>query len=393
MNIKDQINFISNGNATIILRYKGITIEKDENMDRFYLETISNSIGKSLSNPRVYVMNFMHTYQFYSQLCLLDPSLPKYGNVYLMANKMNKTFKIGKTYNYDVRYKEEKKKELIKCIPVYNQSQIESMLLKHFKSQYRLVDGTKETFYYDGNINIITKEFQKLIPKSKIATFKTKLTKHITNEFPTMDRQGLWVSMDVFQILVNNYIEKPSDKKDYQFLIDNVNKFIDNDSYVYNVHNDMLDTDCTYWKYHKYTIIQNEKDMMINGSRLWNSIKKKENKKIKLTLNEFLHTKFFEDKLPAFNKMFPGAIMYTENYKNKDQPQFNGVYIHPTIVHYVVDRLNAEYGFMVAIMAFKKFKKPIEVEQMISRNEVQLYKRSMKSYSQLEDLCMFMSIL
>lgn len=393
MNIHDQLNFVSNGDSTIILQYKNILIEKDADKDIFYLDSINNSLSNILKIKTIRSTKFIRTYQFYSQLCLLDSNLPKYGNVYLMANTTNKTFKIGKTYNYDVRYKEERKKELIKCVPVYNQSQIESMLLKYFRSKYELVKGTKETFIYDDNIKDITKEFNSIIPNEKIVTFETKLNNHISSDHPSHDRRGLWVSMDVFQIIVNNYIEKPSDKKDFQFLIDNVSKFIDNDSYVYKVHNDMLDTDCTYWKYHKYTIIQNEKDTMINGSRLWNSIKKKENKKIKLTLNEFLHTKFFEDKLPAFNKMFPGAIMYTENYKNKDQPQFNGVYIHPAIVHYVVDRLNAEYGFMVAIMAFKKFKKPIEVEQMIFKNDVQLYKKSMKSYSQIEDLCAFMSAL
>lgn len=113
------------------------------------------------------------------------------------------------------------------------------------------------------------------------------------------------------------------------------------------------------WQYHKYTFVQNESDGIVNGSRLWNSIKKAENIKIKTSLKAFLESKQIQEKKDAFIKLFSGQVMYTDNYKNINQPQFNGIQIHPAIVHYVVDKLDAEYGFMVSIMAFKKFIKPI----------------------------------
>lgn len=400
MNIKDEIHFVSNGDATITLSYGEIEVEKDANRDMFYLDSIARSLARTLKIQNLYIYNFMNTYHFYTQLCLIDPKLPKYGNVYLLADKKAKTFKPGKTYNFDVRYKEEKKKQLVICIPVYNQTQVETKILKHFRSKYELVKGTRETFKYTGKFEDIVEEFESLIPKSQRAKIDTKITQHISNKFTCLDKQGLWGSINVFDILANNYIERPSDRKRYIFFLENISKFIDNDSYVYRVYNKELKTDCTFWQYHKYTFIQNESDGMVNGSRLWNSIKKAENIKIRTSLKAFLESKQIQEKKEAFAKLFPGQVMYTDNYKNIEQPQFNGIEVHPAIVHYIVDKLDAEYGFMVAIMAFKKFVKPIPtsnhnmtVKKLNDSFDVERYRKSMNTFGNLNDLIRFMNMI
>lgn len=56
--------------------------------------------------------------------------------------------------------------------------------------------------------------------------------------------------------------------------------------------------------------------------------------------------------------------MYTNKYVNKEQPQFNGIYIHYSLVVYIVDKLNSEYGFIIAGMVFKQYRKPMSKEDV-----------------------------
>lgn len=377
--IKDKLHFVSNGDETITLHYGSISVEKDAYRDMFYLPSIEATFAKSLKVKNIYFRSFLRTDNFYQQLCLEDGDLPKYGNVYLMANKKVKTFKVGRTYNYDVRYNEEKKKELVKCIPVKKDNIVESKLLKYFKANYELVAKTRETFKYEGDFKVVEEEFDSLITTTDRVKEDITKSKHISDKYSTMDRQGLWGSLAVFKILVNNYIEDPIERSRYGFLIDNIAKIISNDSYVYKEHNNMLKTDCTYWKFHKYTIIQNDLDDMVNGSRLWNSIKKIDSIKTKLSLKTFLESKFIQDKKDGFAKAYPGSVMYTDKYVNKEQPQFNGIYIHYSLVVYIVDKLNSEYGFIIAGMVFKQYRKPMSKKDV----ETKLQSLLSKPYSQV----------
>ena len=352
--IKDEIKFIENGDETISLSLNEIKIEKLADMDYIFVPSIENSFSKSLTR-KVTVHQFMLSYLFYSELCLIDPSIHKYGNVYMLYNKKDKIIKIGKTYDITKRYDKEKLEELVSCIPVNNQSTVESILLKEFKKEHILVDGTKESFYclnFDKDLRL----FKSLTNEHKVKLDIDK-SEHIHSFYRNGKYKGRWCSIDVFKILINQFIEQPSIKRKYLNLIESIHKFIDNDSYVYIEHNNMLKTDCVYWKFHKYTVIQNLSDGYVNGSRLWNSIKKVENIKKGRSLKNFLDSEYIQRKKETFERLYPGMPIYTENYKNKSQPQYNGIYVHNLFVHYIADYLNAEYGFLVSALVFKEWSK------------------------------------
>jgi len=50
----------------------------------------------------------------------------------------------------------------------------------------------------------------------------------------------------------------------------------------------------------EYTVIQNENNGYVNGSRLWNSIKKADDLKVGISLNRFLHSKRIENLRESF---------------------------------------------------------------------------------------------
>ena len=73
MNIKDEIHFVSNGDATITLSYGEIEVEKDANRDMFYLDSIARSLARTLKIQNLYIYNFM---SIYCKLKWFDSLLP-----------------------------------------------------------------------------------------------------------------------------------------------------------------------------------------------------------------------------------------------------------------------------------------------------------------------------
>ena len=111
-------------------------------------------------------------------------------------------------------------------------------------------------------------------------------------------------------------------------MMDSIDAYISNDDYTYTEHNDLLNQNCSYRLFHKYVVIQNNDDLMINGSRLWNSICEIENKKFAgKSLSRFLKSKRIQKIKEQFNRGHPNEPFHTEKIKNIKQPQFNGIYI------------------------------------------------------------------
>lgn len=75
-------------NTLVTFDYKGLKLTKHSNFDMFYFPGILR-ILKDYNKDIPNVKKFLNSYSFYCQLCLLDLSLPKYGNVYLLINKEN----------------------------------------------------------------------------------------------------------------------------------------------------------------------------------------------------------------------------------------------------------------------------------------------------------------
>lgn len=252
-------------------------------------------------------------------MCLLDRTLPKYSNVYLKFTSKPKTVKIGRCYKLNRRYSPEEREKLIKIIPVKNDSLVEQKLIKEFDKVFEKEKGKNETFVYN-NLNQVKALFDSCISESDKVKLNFNESKHIQKIVLSHDNyHGVWISPQVVRVLINNYVEDSNVKKDYDDIMDSLNAYISNDDYAYTEHNDLLNQNCSYRLFHKYVIIQNNDDLMVNGSRLWNSICEMENKKFAgKSLSRFLKSKRIQKIKEQFNRNYPNESFYTEKIKTSN---------------------------------------------------------------------------
>lgn len=355
-NIKTTLIHASNGEEIIRFEYKDIRFDKMFKSDLFYLQSVASSMGKAIHSPKLNMVPFINSYSFYCQLCLLDPTLPKYSNVYLKFTSVPKTVKIGKCYDL-LNEPIEQNEKLIKIVPVKDDSTVEQkLIISEFSKVYEKENDENETFIYN-NLNQVKVLFNSCISESDKVKLGFNNSKHIQKIVLSHDNyHGVWISPQVVRILINNYVEDSNVKKDYDDIMDSLNAYISNDDYTYTEHNDLLNQDCSYRLCHKYVVIQNNDDLMVNGSRLWNSICETENKKFAgKSLSRFLKSKRIQKIKEQFNRNYPNKSFHTEKIKNIKQPQFNGVYIHHVLVQYIIEYLDTKRARLIMNLINKQF--------------------------------------
>lgn len=271
----------------------------------------------------------------------------------MLINRESNTFKIGRTYSFEQRYSLAKRDLRDKIIAVHDDRVAEKELIEYFKTRYRQVSGTKEEFYYE-SIEEIRKEFSNRLKKYKIE-IDYKQSKHIKTTKFSETRRGLWVSKDVVDLILNYYIEEPKSRKQVNSMLKMINTQIDKDVYQFIQYDEKYKTNCLYWKFHKYTIIQRENSLRVNGSRLYNSICKAEGIKKKYeSFKKFMNSAKMRRLIKEFNELYPyeDAYIWQENKENK---YLEGYYIHYLFVHFIVEYLNPKYAFFVSELMFKTY--------------------------------------
>ena len=131
----------------------------------FHTVSINESFGKLLGYP-IKVGDFMKTYQFYDQLSLEDKHIPKHRGVYLMIPESKKTFKIGRTFDFQKRYSNIKQLELVKYEAVKNDTHVEKLLLDEFKKTCPLMPRSKEEFEMTLSETTINRKFNEIISQN-----------------------------------------------------------------------------------------------------------------------------------------------------------------------------------------------------------------------------------
>ena len=299
------------------------------------------------------VKKFLNTYTFYVQLCLIDSSLPKYGNVYLLINKDKKTCKVGMSFDIKQRYSKSKREnELLYLIPVYDMKATETKLLKRYKELLgNPVDG-KETFEYI-NYEEITKEFLSIAKENEVDSSNFKVPQHISKRRFVSKMSDIWLSYVATKVLFSYYIDEPEPRKDVMEFLKLIELDLKDDAYVFNQHNDALDTDVRYILFHKYNLIFNVKDEYVSGSHLYNSICRADGKKKKYRrFKPFLDSNRFKARIKQFKEAKPDLEPYYWS-ENKKQKYLEGYYIHYSLVHFVIEELNANYAIQMSMLIFK----------------------------------------
>ena len=204
-------------------------IEKHANYDMFYLRSVEDIVHTY--NPSIgSVKTFLRSNQFYQMLCAHDESLPKYGFVYLLINKSNKTFKIGKTFDFPKRYSEAKRELKDQLIPVYDCKAVENDLIHFFSNYYEKVSGTNETFKYD-NYKDVRKEFLTLVSTKRVELDYMQST-HIQKIYMSDSRKGLWLSRIAAGLMLSYYIEEPDERKNLHSMMQLIETHMENDVYL-----------------------------------------------------------------------------------------------------------------------------------------------------------------
>ena len=269
-------------NTLVTFDYKGLKLTKHSNFDMFYFPGILK-ILKDYNKDIPNVKKFLNSYSFYCQLCLLDSSLPKYGNVYLLINKEKKTCKVGMSYDIKQRYSKTKiENELSYIVPVYDMKSTETKILKRFRVMFGIPVNGNETFSYT-NYETAIKEFLSIAKENEVESSKMKIPQHITRRRFVSKMSDIWISFLATKVLFSYYIEEPESRNNAMEFLKLIELDLKEDSYAFNQHNDALDTDVRYILFHKYTLIFNVKDEYVSGSHLYNSICRADGKKKKYT--------------------------------------------------------------------------------------------------------------
>lgn len=351
-----KIQILPNSIEFLQFTYKGITLEKQAYNNSFYLQSVEDAINSKLHDPIV-VTPFLNSYMFYAELSLFDPSLTLYKDVYIMKFEEDHTFKIGNTYNYRRRYPVETRQHLIKSVPVRNPTAVENALIRYYTDHYEIAHG-REYFKYgnDDNFPKVLLEFNNIVSQYSVNAYDYKKSSHMMAERISDDKRGKWVSSDVCKILINKFINNEDTLKDFNDMFRLIELSYREETYEEYKYNKSLRTRCLYWKFHKYTVIQNESDKYINGSRLFNSIKKAEGLKSKKNLKRYLQSQEIQRlREQCYAKYGKGTELYYYD-NNTEQPYLSGFYVHYILVHHIVNWLSAEYAFVVGELMYKMFR-------------------------------------
>ena len=399
-NYKIELKHTQNDDCNITFTFGELTLIKNDYYDLFSMDSLINTIS-GIIQRKFNVQHYINSFGFYQQLTLIDQDIERYGYVYLrIVDKENKICKIGRTFDINRRYNEEDRGNIILLYPVDNDNTVENKLIREFNKYFIKVSGTRESFKYKGISTI--KELFNNVCKNHIVKPDYMKSSHI-QELKIEDRRhtALYVSLPVCEIIFNNYVKEPKHIRKFNtmkgYIIDTLNK----DVYISNEYNKVLKTKCIYWKFHKYTIIQNENDLYVNGSRLWNSIIRNDKLDVKMKLSKFLSSKRIQEIKAQFEELYPNKKFYITNVVNQEQPYFSGTYVHYILIHFIISRLNAKYAIMVSELMYRQYynnflkeTKPKTMKgggRMLTLDEYN--KRYLENFKNINDIPSLLSIL
>ena len=353
-NYKIELQHTKRNDCTIMFTFDDLILIKNEDIDKFTLSSLIQMIKKILGR-NFNVNHYLSTFRFYQQLTLIDKSLPKYGFVYLrIIDKDKKICKIGRTFNIQRRYNKELQESILALIPVQDDIKVENELKAAFNRKLKIVNRTRETFIYN-NIQDTKKLFSNIADKYKVnASYKDSI--HVLSmKVDNKKHEIIYLSLPVCEIIFNNFVNSPVYINKFNTMKNYINASLNEDVYISNEYNTKLETNCIFWKFHKYTIIQNESDLYVNGSRLWNSIIKNDGKKKQIKFSKFLKLKQIQKIKAQFEKFYPGEPLYRPSVVNKSQPHFSGIYVHYVLIHFILSYLDASYAILVSELMYRQY--------------------------------------
>ena len=281
---------------------------------------------------------FIRLFEFYSQLMLIDHTLPKIGYVYLII--FENTFKIGKTENFDRRYNLETRKKVIELVPVSNHNEVESELIRTYKASGYELDHGNEYFKLD-NVHHVQTIFKQVLKGKEILPYNWRDSRLIQAYTIKTSNIKLAIHPIVGEIIVNKFSSDEDQRRKMIHFLSLINKQISN-GYFDQIYDNQNQSVCSYWQYFNYVAIRRWKDDKVNVSRLFNSIKKIAGKTTYRTVREVVNVLVENKKIKeAFQKRYPDKTMM-EYCENKEQPYLSGYYLDVVLVPTFVSKASTD---------------------------------------------------
>ena len=308
-------------NTCIKLQYKGFQLLKHHAYDMFYLRDVMDNLINDEIKYRT-ILSFMNTYSFYKMLQAIDHDVKVFESVYLLIDKEKKICKIGKSYNIKKRYDAAKlETDLVYVVQVEDMNVTEKKLIKKFRQMFGDPVKGNEYFNYT-NAEDVKKTFNETVEHDRIViSNEDDLPLHFLR-FKSRNNKlrGLWVSIAVVEVLFSYFLKNETKRTNAFEFLKLVDIATNNDAYIYTVKNEATGSNCKYILFHKYQIIENENDRYVNGSCLYNSIRRADKTKIKFRrFKEFLDSDRFKHKIEQFKEVFPDLEpwYWSKNEKQK----------------------------------------------------------------------------
>ena len=288
---------------------------------------------------------YLGRFNFYSQLMLIDPSLPKFGYVYLII--FENTFKIGKTENFERRYDSQTRLNLLKLTPVTNHDNVERELIQAYRDAGYIVDHGNEYFRLD-NVHHVQTIYERVLSHNEVISYRSQWRDSRLVQDYRMGTSNTEISMDpkACMIIVNKFAKTEDQRRKFNQFLDLISKQISN-GYFDQIYDNQNQSVCSYWQYFNFVAIRRWKDDKINVSRLFNSIRKNvshfNQRPVRDIVERIVENKKIKE---AFERQCPGKTMM-EYCENKEQPYLSGYYLDVILVPTFVSRASTEVSLSI----------------------------------------------
>ena len=289
------------------------------------------------------IIKYAHSFPFQVIMKTIDPSI-KLPNIVYLIKVSDSVFKIGRTHDFEQRYSKDIRAKADSVVYVDNEVNVEKLLINAYKrAGYELYKG-KEWFRYT-RFKDVKEIFDKVVESHKRAYAKTD-TKLIQQVVTHGSYKTTYIDIRLLSFLIYKYIRDETYAKEVNTFVKLVSQQT-KDKYFDILYDKQIKQNCLAWTYMGVVMMEREKDMLINISRVQNSICRSF-KIPKKKVAEFMRSAPVKRIKERFEKLYPNEIFAVPNYQNKEQPWMNGTYLHWRLINVFLGWVRTDFIFELA---------------------------------------------
>lgn len=289
------------------------------------------------------VMKYINSYPFQVIMKTIDTTI-KLPNIVYLIKTSESVFKIGRTHDFEQRYSKDIRMKADSVVYVDNEVNVEKLLINAYKrAGYELYRG-KEWFKYT-SFKDVKEIFDKVVTvhKQEYIRPETKLVQQVVSH---ASYKTTYIDIRLLPFLIYKYIRDETYAKEANNFVKLVSQQTKN-KYFDILYDKQIKQSCLTWTYMGVVMMEREKDMLINISRVQNSICRVA-KIPKKKVAKFLIRADVKRIKERFEELYPNEIFAVPNYQNKEQPWMNGTYLHWRLINIFLGWVRTDFIFELA---------------------------------------------